>query len=148
MQHIELSVDILAPAEKVWSAITDWPSQDAWMMGTKVRPVNGDGQGLGGQIAAFTGIGKLGFLDTMTVTRWEPPQRCDVIHTGRVVKGTGTFIVESLGEHSCRFIWSEDLEIPLGPIGLVGFKLLKPAFVAGVRHSLQKFSNMVEQGQI
>ena len=117
-------------------------------MGTKVRPVNGDGQGLGGQIAAFTGIWKLGFLDTMTVTRWEPPQRCDVIHTGRVVKGTGTFIVESLGEESCRFIWSEDLEIPLGPIGLVGFKLLKPAFVAGVRHSLHKFSNLVEQGQI
>lgn len=148
MQHVSLQVDVQVPAQKVWEALIDWPTQGKWMLGTKVWPVNGDGHGVGGQIAAFTGIGKLGFLDTMEITHWDPPARCDVLHTGKVVKGTGTFQVVALGEQSCRFIWAEDLQIPLGPIGLLGFKILRPFFIAGVRKSLEKFSNLVEQGQL
>ena len=33
------------------------------------------------------GAGPVGFWDTMIITRWEPPYRVDVLHTGAVVRG-------------------------------------------------------------
>ena len=144
--HVELHVDVQVPAQMVWDAIVDWPSQGKWMLGTKVWPVNGDGTGVGGQIEAFTGIWKIGFLDTMTITAWEPPLRCDVLHTGRVVRGSGTFVVVPLGDHSCRFEWSEDLDLPLGVLGKLGFAITRPAFEFGVQKSLNKFAHMLESG--
>ncbi|MEI6109720.1 MAG: SRPBCC family protein [Actinomycetes bacterium] len=148
MEHIELEISVLAPAEQVWAAITNWPAQDKWMLGTKVKPIDGDGTGVGGKIAAFTGIGPLGFLDTMEITVWNPPTRCDVLHTGRIVRGTGTFEVVSIGEQASNFIWSEDLDLPLGWFGKAGFAILRPAFVFGVRKSLEKFAHLVEMGKI
>ena len=148
MEHIELTVAVNAPAQKVWDAITNWEAQSQWMLGTKVWPVDGDGTGVGGKIEAFTGIWRIGFLDTMEITNWEAPTRCDVLHTGRVVRGTGTFEVISVSPTSSNFVWSEDLEIPLGILGKVGFSLLRPGFVFGVRKSLEKFARFVEQGAL
>ena len=148
MEHIELTVAVNAPAQKVWDAITNWEAQSQWMLGTKVWPVDGDGKGVGGKIEAFTGIWRIGFLDTMEITIWEAPARCDVLHTGRVVRGTGTFEVISVSPTSSNFVWSEDLDIPLGILGKVGFTLLRPGFVFGVRKSLEKFARLVEQGAL
>lgn len=140
MEHIELAVQIQAPAELVWNRITDWPSQSEWMLGTIV---SGTGDSVGGKISAFTGIGPIGFLDTMEITRWEPPTRCDVIHTGKVVKGTGSFQVARIDHERSKFIWIEDLDIPFGFIGLIGFKILRPFFIAGVKKSLNNFAKSV-----
>jgi hypothetical protein len=148
MEHIELEVLVQAPALNVWNAITNWQAQSSWMLGTKVWPVNGDGTGIGGQIEAFTGIWRIGFLDTMEITSWEPPAKCDVLHTGRVVRGTGTFEVIATSESTSKFIWSEDLDLPLGLLGKIGFTLVKPGFVYGVRKSLEKFADLVEQGKL
>jgi carbon monoxide dehydrogenase subunit G len=139
MEHIQLTVRVNAPAQVVWEQITNWASQSDWMLGTKVT---GEGNSIGGKIAAFTGIGPIGFLDTMEITRWEPPFRCDVLHTGRVVRGTGSFQVESIDQQTSNFIWIEDLDLPLGVIGLVGFKILRPFFVFGVQKSLEKFAKI------
>lgn len=142
MELIKLEVQVLAPAETVWAEITNWESQSEWMLGTKVF---GSGAEVGGKISAFTGIGKLGFLDTMEITAWQPPLRCDVIHTGKVVKGTGSFQVQPISETQSLFIWIEELEIPLGLIGLLGYKLLKPFFAGGVQYSLNKFAKFVHE---
>ena len=148
MEHIELEVLVQAPALQVWNAITNWQAQSDWMLGTKVWPVNGDGTGVGGQIEAFTGIWRIGFLDTMKITAWNPPTKCDVLHTGRVVRGTGTFEVVATSDSTSKFIWSEDLDLPLGVIGKVGFTIVKPGFIYGVRKSLEKFADLVEQGKL
>ena len=111
-----LTVDVDAPVEQTWAGATDWAGQGEWMLGTAVTPTTQGGQGVGGGIEAFTGIGRLGFLDTMTITGWDPPHRCDVLHTGRVVRGTGTFEVRPRGSAS-TFVWREDLELPLGVVG-------------------------------
>ena len=148
LTHLELAIDIQAPALSVWNGITNWPAQGKWMMGTKVHSLDGDGHAQDARIEAFTGIGKLGFLDTMTITLWEPPLRCDVVHTGKVVRGTGTFQVTSIHEHASRFLWAEDLEIPLGIVGKLGFSLIKPFFIWGIKKSLAKFAHLVEIGQI
>ena len=148
MEHIELKVLVQAPALQVWNAITNWQAQSDWMLGTKVWPVNGDGTGVGGQIEAFTGIWRIGFLDTMEITAWNPPTKCDVLHTGRVVRGTGTFEVVATSDSTSKFIWSENLDLPLGVIGKVGFTVVKPGFIYGVRKSLEKFADLVEQGKL
>ena len=79
MEHIELEVLIQAPAQKVWDGITNWQAQSQWMLGTKVWPVDGDGTGVGGKIEAFTGIWRIGFLDTMEITAWDPPRLCRIL---------------------------------------------------------------------
>lgn len=147
MTHLELVVPVAAPAADVFDAATDWDHQGEWMLGTRVRGTAQDGKGVGGGISAFTGIGRIGFLDTMVITRWEPPLRCDVLHTGRVVRGTGVFAVRSITPQTSEFVWSEELELPLGALGRAGWVLVRPAFTAGVRHSLKRFARWVEQGR-
>ena len=145
MQHIELFVDIKSSPEKVFDYLTDWPAQSEWIFATRVNILSeGLAREVGGRIAAFTGFGPVGFWDYMTITQWEYPKIVDVIHTGKIVKGTGAMRVEKVSETVTRFYWSEDLEIPLGFFGLFGFRLLKPFFLHGVQASLNKFARNLE----
>ncbi len=141
---LELRVPVNAPAAEVWSAAVDWDAQGTWMLGTTVRGTAQRGVGVGGGIEAFTGIGPLGFLDTMLITRWEPPRRCSVQHTGRIVRGTGDFVVVEQGPAASVFVWREDLDLPLGVLGRLGWPLVRPLFAAGVRLSLRRFARWVE----
>jgi uncharacterized protein YndB with AHSA1/START domain len=145
MQHIELFVDIKSSPEKVFDYLTDWPAQSEWIFATRVEiRTPGLAKEVGGEIAAFTGFGPIGFWDYMTITKWEHPHIVDVIHTGRVVKGTGTMRVEKTSDTITRFYWAEDLQIPLGLIGKIGFGILKPIFLSGVQSSLNKFARNLE----
>jgi uncharacterized protein YndB with AHSA1/START domain len=144
MTEITLDVLVAAPAQRVWDLLFDWERQGEWMLGTRVEVTQGDGASVGSAVEAWTGAGPLGFLDTMTITTWDPPRLCEVLHTGKVVKGTGRFEVLSIGTDRCRFIWSEDLELPLGALGAAGWPLARPFFAAGVRHSLNKLARLAE----
>ena len=143
MPVLSLSIDVDAPAEDTWHAAVDWATQGEWMLGTKVRPTLQDGQGVGGRLEAFSGFGRIGFLDTMEITLWQPPRACHVVHTGRVVKGTGAFEVEPRGDGRSRFHWREDLDLPLGRLGQLGWLLVRPLFAYGVRVSLRRFARQV-----
>lgn len=142
--HIAVDVVIDAPPEAVWSAVTDWPRQSEWMLGTVVRSTDLDGVGVGGGLEAFTGVGRLGFLDTMVITEWDPPRRCVVLHTGKVVKGLGIFEVVALPGGRSRFVWAEELDLPLGVLGKAGWPIVRPGFAWGVGRSLQKLARDVE----
>jgi hypothetical protein len=145
MPEVVETVDVEVSPERVWAALVDWPRQGEWMLLTDVAPVDGDGQGVGGRLAARTGIprpggGHLGVLDTMLITGWDPPRRVDVRHTGRVVRGTGSFEIRPRGTSACTFAWSERLDLPLGLLGRLGWPLVRPVMVAGVRLSLKRFA--------
>lgn len=139
---LTLTVDVDAPVDATWKAAVDWERQGEWVLGTTVR---GTAQAVGEPLEAFTGVGRLGFLDTMVITVWDPPHRCEVLHTGRVVRGTGLFEVQERDGGS-RFVWEETLELPLGVLGRLGWPLVRPLFAAGVRSSLKKFARLVERG--
>jgi hypothetical protein len=143
---LELTVDVGAPVEQTWAGATDWAGQSQWMLGTQVRPTAQQGRGVGAGIQAVTGLGRLGVRDPMTITLWEPPHRCHVLHTGRVVRGTGAFEVHPRGSGS-TFLWREDLELPLGRVGRWGWLLVRPLFAYGVRLSLRRFARWVEAGR-
>jgi len=144
--QVSISVRVRAGADDVWAALTDWKSQSSWITATKVRTVDGDGRGVGGRIEAFTGVGPLGFLDTMVVTEWEPPKRCVVRHTGNVVRGTGAFeVTESeLAVRTSTLTWYEDLEIPGGTLGALGYAVVRPVVERMVLRSLQRFARNLE----
>jgi hypothetical protein len=147
---LALSVDVDAPVERTWAGATDWAGQSAWMLGTDVRATAQGGTGVGGGIEAWTGVAagpvRLGFLDSMVIERWEPPRLCHVRHTGRVVRGTGTFEVAARAGGGSTFHWREDLELPVGVVGRLGWVLVRPLFALGVQASLRRFARWVEAG--
>ncbi|MDQ1248732.1 MAG: hypothetical protein QG597_3105 [Actinomycetota bacterium] len=147
MRHLRLEVPVAAPATEVFRAFTDWAAQGEWMLGTDVRPVLGDGRGVGGRIEAWTGVGRVGFLDTMVITEWDEPNRVVVRHTGRVVRGLGIMEVVERPDGTSVFVWAEELELPLGVLGRLGWPLVRPAFADGVRRSLRAFADVVESGR-
>ena len=140
---LAISLSIPAPQIEVWKAIADWPSQGQWMLQTKVWVTSERTSGVGTSIAAFTGplhkfyprIKSPGLLDLMTVTRWEEPARCDVDHHGKILKGSGSFILTEEGSHSTRFDWSETIVAPRAL-----FLLIAPVLYVGVRISLARFA--------
>lgn len=142
------AVEVDAPATRLWEVVTDWPRQGEWIPLTRVRTPAGDGKGVGTRVEAWTGVGRVGFLDTMIVTRWseEPHGRkvCEVLHTGRVVRGEGGFEVEPAGQRRSRLLWWESVELPLGPVGVVGWRLLRPLWRIGTRRALQRLRGLAE----
>jgi Polyketide cyclase / dehydrase and lipid transport len=121
LRLVTASVTAALPAEAAFAAATDWERQGEWMPLTRVS-AQGSGRAVGDRLRAVTGLGPVAFVDSMRITGWEPGRRCDVLHTGRVVRGTGTFAVEPLGPGRSRFTWSEELELPLGAAGRVAWR--------------------------
>lgn len=148
MPELTEAVDVDAAPERVWAALVDWARQGEWMLATDVRPVGGDAQGVGGRLAATTGVRlggrRRGVLDRMEITRWEPPRLVEVRHTGRVVRGGGVFEVRPRGGHA-TFVWTELLDLPLGPLGRLGWPLVRPLMRAGVRLSLRRFAAFAQR---
>ena len=140
MPRLALSIDVDAPAEATWDAAVDWARQGEWMLGTRVTPTAGNGVGVGGRLEAFTGIGPIGIVDPMEITLWQPPRACHVVHLGRVVRGTGAFEVEPRGDARSRFHWREDLELPWGVLGRLGWLLVRPLFALALAVSLRRFA--------
>lgn len=141
--HLSVSVLVAAPVQEVWDATTDWERQSEWMLGTRVRGTAQGGRGVGGGIEAWTGIGPIGFLDVMEITDWEPPHRCLVRHVGRLLKGTGAFEVGDAGSGLSRLTWTEDIDLPLGLLGRLGWPLVRPLVRLGISHSLGKLAAAV-----
>ena len=147
MPTLELRQHIVADVDVVWDAVVDWPAQGEWMLGTSVRVTDGDGESVGSALAAYSGVRPVGFLDTMVITEWDPPRRCVVRHTGRVVRGDGVFVVVPDGPAASVFVWREELELPLGILGRVAWPVVKWPFALGVKYSLVRLGRRCEARQ-
>ncbi|HET9945571.1 MAG TPA: SRPBCC family protein [Actinomycetes bacterium] len=139
MAELVLTQDVDAPAEQVWEVLTDWAVHDRWMLLTRAE---GD-RAEGGEIRAFTGVGRVGFLDSMTITVWEPPRRAVVRHTGKVVRGSGAFEVEDLGAGRSRVVWSEWVLLPLGAVGQLAWPVVRIPLRLLLQASLRRLARYV-----
>lgn len=148
---VRCEVEVAAPAGAVWDYLTDWPRQGEWIPLTRVEtmPPGAPANHIGGRIRAWTGAGPVGFWDPMTITAWtEEPDgsaRCEVLHTGRVIRGEGQFAATSRGPESSRFVWSERIEVPGGPVGALLWRLLGPATTLGGEIVLRRLARRVEE---
>jgi uncharacterized protein YndB with AHSA1/START domain len=133
----EVTVD--AAPEAVWRAAVDWPRQREWIWATRVH----GGHGTGAEVTGRTGIGPVGFTDPMVITGWDPPRRCVLAHTGRLVRGTGIFEVAPRGPGS-RFRWTEQLELPVPPaVGAPAGRVIAPLAEWGLRSCLRRFARLL-----
>lgn len=145
MAELTLTIDVDVPAQALWDAVIDWPGQGRWILLTHVRVTSGTGEAVGDEVAAVTGIGPLAFTDTMRITRFEPPEVCDVEHTGRVVRGTGVFRVDPLSVDRSRFTWTEDVIVPFGALGRLVWPVAKQGVALGVRLSLRRLAGVARE---
>ena len=143
---VEASVTVQASAERAFAEVVDAEGQGRWMFGTTIYPVQGAvlSPAVGSRLVAFTGVAGLGVLDIMEVTEHEDGRRWVMAHHGNVIKGSGIFTVEPLTAGTSVVRWIEDLELPFGILGRVGWPIVKPAVRWGLRHSLKSLAAMLK----
>lgn len=144
---ITVRTEVAVPAARLWAAVVDWERQGEWVPATVVRVVGGDGRSVGSRLMAFTGLFDVGFVDHLEISEWDPPRRCVVRHTGRLMRGTGEFAVEDRGDRSV-FAWSERLDPPFGRLGRLGLALLSPAVRLGLRGAGRRLAAACERRAI
>jgi carbon monoxide dehydrogenase subunit G len=121
MTRVRLTSSVLVarPPAAVWDYLVDWRRQSEWIALTDVVPIDDDAHRVGGRLSARTGFGRLGFTDPMTITAWDPPYRLGLRHTGRVVRGEATALVEPAGTNT-KVGWEELIDVPGGAVGSAG----------------------------
>ncbi|NDU74850.1 SRPBCC family protein [Actinomadura sp. DSM 109109] len=124
-----------APPERLFAVLTDWPRHAEWMPFTSAE----GGDKVGDELRARTGIGPVGFLDTMVITGWRDGRRVAVRHTGRVVRGEAFFEVLPEGSGS-RVVWMERVDLPLGPLGRAGWLVAGPVVKAFMGVGLRRLA--------
>jgi len=149
--ELVVAAEIAAAAGHVWSALVDWPTHGQWMLFTRVESTTAQTEGAGAGIVGITGIGPCAFRDTMTVTSWQPPPaqpaRCGVEHTGRLVRGSGAFEVETIDAGHSRVVWSEWVRPPGGLLGEIGWLGVRPVVALFLRISLRRLAKYAEAGR-
>ncbi|MFL6055809.1 MAG: SRPBCC family protein [Actinoallomurus sp.] len=137
---VHASADVDAPAERVWEVLVDWPRHSEWVPLTRAE----GGAGEGASLEAWTGVGPVGFLDTMVIDEWLPPHRVRVRHTGSLIRGEGRFDLLDLPDGRCRVTWAELIDLPLGPLGRAGWFAIGPVARLMLETSLHRLANMFE----
>jgi hypothetical protein len=129
--------------------MVDLAAQERWMIGTRLYPVQSDAgcPQVGSRIAAFTGIGGIGVLDTMTVIAYEPPRRWVVAKDGDLLRGTGTMRVTPI-TGGCRAEWINELTVPFGLLGRLAFLVVRPVAALALRACLSRLARQLRAGTL
>ncbi len=154
MARFSVSLDVQAPATRVWAVLVDWPSHGDWAPLTTVRVTTARADGIGAGFVGRTGIGPLAFDDPMTVVHWEPPAgddpgdapgRCDVQKHGRVVHGKAWFDVTPLPGRRARVVWHEDVTVSPRRLTRYAAPLLSLIGKVGFGRTLRAMARVAEQ---
>jgi hypothetical protein len=145
--RVAASVDLQTDPQTAFAAVVDLRCQEKWILATRLYPIAGpvDVPHVGSRWVAFTGIASLGFLDTMVATEYDPPWRWVTEHEGDFVKGIGIFQIEATTTGS-RVTWAEELDLPFGFIGGLGWPLVRPIARLGLLASLRRMARLLNRG--
>jgi uncharacterized protein YndB with AHSA1/START domain len=148
--RIAVSVDVAAEPDDAFAALVDLPSQEKWIIATRLYAIEGpvSPPHVGARLAAFTGVGSIGFLDTMTVTAYEPPHRWVMDKDGDLLRGVGTMQVDPLPAGGCRVTWANDLRLPFGVVGRAGWLIAKPIAQLALGASLRRLARQLTAGAL
>ncbi len=141
---IERSTVISAAPSRVWDLLADWERQAEWMPDVAWIRVVGEERAAGAMLAVRTKV--LGIpvvTDRVRVIAWDPPRLLGVEHEG-FVRGRGAWRLEPFGSGT-RFVWVEDLRLPLGPLGEAALRLYGPVQRAMLGRSLANLRRRCEQ---
>ncbi|MFD0683175.1 SRPBCC family protein [Actinomadura fibrosa] len=133
--HAEAASD--ASPDRLFAVLTDWPRHAEWMPFTRAE----GGHGVGAGLDAWTGVGPVGFTDTMVITEWRPGSRVAVRHTGDLVRGEAFFKIVPDGRGS-RIVWAECVDLPLGVLGRIGWLAVGPLMRAFMGIGLRRLARL------
>lgn len=122
---IEVATELAAAPEAVWGWLVDWEHLGDWMHEASDFEVVGDQrEGVGVKARATIRIAGITTRDTITVSRWEPPEWLEIRHEGWV-KGSG--LMQCRPSATGTYLWwRETLVPPLGWAGWAGMRMMQP----------------------
>ncbi len=146
---ITASVELRAAPEDAFAAMADPRAQEKWIFATTMYAVQSSASPpqVGSRIAAFTGFWSIGFLDTMTVTQYDPPRRWVMDKDGALLNGIGIMHVDPL-PGGCRVNWTNELNLPFGILGRLGWPVAKPLARLALTAALRRMGRLIEQGSL
>jgi uncharacterized protein YndB with AHSA1/START domain len=137
--HVVVSTYIDAPPDEVWSDVSEMASHAEWMADAEsISFASSTTSGVGTILVVPTRVGPLVTEDWIIVTRWDEGEAIGVVHVG-IVSGVGEFrlIPEGAGT---RFVWEEDLTLPLSLGGRIGEVVARPIVTAIWKGNLARLS--------
>lgn len=121
-----------APVGRVWETVTDFAAYGDWIPLTRMRTDPGEPR-VGWQFGGFTGLGPVGFLDSMLVTVWEPPAddasraTFSVRKTGYVLAGWASVVLEPRDAGArTQLTWTEEIVPRPVPVGRLLARVADP----------------------
>ena len=103
--RVDAWIDLKTDPATAFAAAADLPSQESWVIATRLYPID----------AFVMGIGI-----------------CEITATA-----TG-----------CRFTWAEDLDLPFGVLGRLGWPLVKPIAHLALLACLRRMAKQLERGTL
>ncbi len=150
MARIEASTHIEATPARVWEVLVDWEAQPAWMVDARSVEVTSDHRdGPGVVLRCRTDIAAgLVITDEMETTEWLDERVIGVRHTGWLLRGVGAFELQPT-DAGVHFVWWEEVDAPLGPVGELGATLLVVPYVRRIfRRSLANLKRVCESESV
>ena len=112
MAPVEVRRTVATPLGAVWDTLTDFAAYGRWIPLTSMRTDPGPARP-GWAFGGFTGLGPVGFLDSMLVVKWEPPldgeARFAVRKTGRVLRGWADVRLAATDAGGTDVVWREEI---------------------------------------
>lgn len=141
---LEMAIEIAAPPETVWEWLVDWERLGLWMKeASDFRVTSPEREGVGVVAQAKVRIAGITTLDSVTVTRWEPPEWFEIEHQGWV---GGRGLMQARPTPVGTYLWwRETLIAPLGWLGWVGMEFVKPVMRWIFRRDLRLLKQLVER---
>lgn len=144
--QLEVQRRARAPRPVVWRVLTDWERQPEWMLDARdVEVLTPQRTGVGVTIRCPTNLLGVVVQDVMRVTAWQEHERLAVTHLGRVITGSGAFVLSDTPDGGTRIVWWEQVHPPFGALGEWGASTLVLPVLRGVfGHSLGRLAHLAE----
>jgi carbon monoxide dehydrogenase subunit G len=134
-----------ASPERVWTVLSDWEGQVAWMPDVAWIRLLGPEREMGARLAVKTKVFGIPFAtDELRVTAWEPARRLGLDHVG-VVRGVGEWLLEPVAGGT-RFTWREEFRMPPPVVGDLALWIYSPVQRWMLRRSISNLGRLVEAG--
>jgi hypothetical protein len=140
-----VQIELALPPGEMWRRLLAWEDQITWIEdAVSVRVLTSHRGGVGVIVAVRTRVlGVPLLIDRLEVTVWDPPRRLVMAHWG-LVRGVGEWLLQPVGGGT-RFIWTEDLALPVPILGELLLLMYRPFMHRLMRSSLSNLKRMVHQ---
>jgi uncharacterized membrane protein len=144
--RLEVDRHVDAPRAVVWRVLTDWERQPEWMLDAKsVEVLTPEREGVGVTIRCPTNLLGVTVEDVMRVTAWREQEELEVTHLGRIITGSGAFLLFDAPDGGTRIEWWEEVDPPLGALGEWGATtLVLPILKRIFGRSLSRLARLAE----